>query len=196
VTAALRRATRPRSTRTDARHLPAVAACVSRLVRSGVPLPDALADAGRTVAPAGSSLADELGEVAAAVERGWTVEDALERWRGRCDDPAVDLVVTACRLGHVHGGDLPGALDGAALMLSDRVDVEDEARALATQARSSAAVLVALPVVGAAGFALLDPGVGRTLLGTPLGWACLVVGGALDAAGALALRHLVRRALR
>lgn len=189
------RARRRGEWRTD-RQLPAVAASVSRLVRSGVPLAEALGEAARSVAVDGSALATDLREVADAVGRGWMLEDALERWRRRRGDPAVDLFVVACRLGHVHGGDLPGALDGAALVLSDRVDLEDEARSLAAQARSSAGVLVALPALGAAGFAVLDPEVARTLFATPAGWACVALGAALDAAGALTMRHLVRRALR
>ena len=65
------------------------------------------------------------------------------------------------------------------------LELLDEVRALTAQARLSAGVLVALPVVGTVGFSFLDPAVGRVLLLTPSGWACLVVGGALEASFAL-----------
>lgn len=176
--------------------LPSVVAGVARSVRGGCTLVDALGHAAAAVAVPGSELATDLHDVVAAVGRGWTLDDALEGWASRRRDPSVDLFVAACRLGHAGGGDLAAALDGAALSLSDRVDLEDEARSLATQARTSAAVLAALPVLGAACFALLDPSVARTLLATPAGWVCLLAGGALDALGALVMRRMVRGALR
>ncbi|MFM7064236.1 MAG: type II secretion system F family protein, partial [Actinomycetes bacterium] len=64
-------------------------------------------------------------------------------------------------------------------------------RSLTAQARLSAGVLAALPLVGTAGFSLLDPGVARLLLTTPAGWCCLVVGGALEVAGVAVARRLV-----
>jgi tight adherence protein B len=58
-------------------------------------------------------------------------------------------------------------------------------------AEVSAWVLASLPVVGTVGFSLLDPGVARVLLTTPAGWACLVVGGAMELTGVAVIRRLV-----
>ena len=178
------------------RQLAAVAAAVGRAVRSGESLSVALGDAGREVADRGSWLAQGLAGIEAAVARGWRLDDALDRWGSRASDASVDLVVAACRLGHAQGGDLPAAMEAVAGSLLDRADAADEARALAAQARSSAAVLVALPVVGAAGFSLLDPAVARTLFTTVPGWCCLALGGTLDLVGARVIVALVARALR
>lgn len=178
------------------RELAACAAAVGRAVRSGVALASALGDAGRDVAEPAAAVAASLGWIEAAVGRGQRLDDALGRWAATSSDPAVELFVAACRLGHAHGGDLAAAMDAVAASLLDRADAADEARALAAQARSSAAVLVTLPVVGAVGFSLLDPAVARTLFTTVPGWCCLAVGGALDLAGARALAVIVARALR
>lgn len=178
------------------RELPAVAAALARSVRSGATLPVALEEvAARGVAP-GSPVAADLAAVTASVRRGATVDEALEGWRDSASEPGVALLVAAARFGHAQGGDLAAALDGAAVALLDQVEAADEATALASQARTSAGVLLALPVLGALGFSLLDPRVGRTLLTTPAGLACLAVGSALEAAGAWVLSRMVRSALR
>jgi len=187
---------RLRSTRArEDRELPAVAAALARSVRSGATLVDALDEVATSVA-AGYPWAKELREVSAAVQRGARVDEALDRWRDRSPEPGVALLVAAARFGHAHGGDLAAALDGAAVALLDQVETADEARALASQARASAGVLAALPVLGALGFSLLDLRVGRTLLTTPAGLLCLVVGASMEAAGAWVLSRMVRSALR
>jgi tight adherence protein B len=187
-----------RAGRTDhpAKELSAVAMSVSRLVRSGSGLADALDETARTVVPAGSSLRAELLGVTAHVRRGGSIDGGLSRWQGERNDRSVDLLVWACRFGHAQGGDLPAALDGAAVSLLDRAEAADEARALASQARTSAAVLLCLPPVGAASFALLDPSVASTLLTTGAGLACLAGGLTLETAGAWVLSRMVASALR
>jgi tight adherence protein B len=167
------------------------AAQLARSLRSGSTLPVALAEVS-VPGPAGV----ELARVAGAVARGVPVVEALAAWRDRCGgDPAVALVVAACAFGHRHGGEPARALEGAAATLWDRADVAREARAQSAQARAGIAVLGALPVVGAGAFALLDPGVAAVLLGTPIGWTCLVVGALLDLAGVAVSRRIVARAL-
>lgn len=183
---------RSRSRRLAAQ-MPMLASTLARSVHSGATLIAACQDAAAAMdEPASEAMA----EVVRAVGRGVPVDSALGRWAASEMLDGVDLLVTACRLGHGEGGNLAVALDAVAVSLLDRVEVADEARALATQATSSALVLVALPPFGAACFCLLDPAVARTLFATPLGWCCLVVGGALDIAGAWVMRSLVRAALR
>ncbi len=186
------RSARSRARRLE-RQLPLVASTLARSVHSGATLVAAFDEAaGALDAPASAALE----AVGAAVARGVSVDAALTDWAAREQLPGVDLLVAASRLVHRDGGDLAVALDAAAVSLLDRLEVEDEARALATQARSSAAVLVALPPFGAACFCLLDPAVAATLLTTPFGWCCLAAGAALDGAGSWSMRRLVRAALR
>lgn len=178
------------------REVAAVAASVAHSVRSGLVLVAALGEAGRVVASERTGLAADLVRIERAVRCGGLLAEELDRWSRDRADRSVDLFVSACRFGHAEGGDLASALDGAAVALLDGVEVADEARALSTQARSSATVLVLLPLLGAAGFSALDPAVATTLVGTGVGRLCLSVGLALDAAGAWAMSGMVRRALR
>ena len=187
-----RRRVRSRARRLE-RQLPLVASTLARSVHSGATLVAALEEAAEALdAPASGALE----AVGAAVARGVPVDAALTDWAAREQLSGVDLLVAASRLGHRDGGDLAVALDAAAVSLLDRLEVEDEARAHATQARSSAAVLVALPPFGAACFCLLDPAVAATLVGTPLGWCCLLLGSLLDGLGAWVMRAQVRAAVR
>lgn len=169
-----------------------MATALARSVHTGAALPTALADAASTIGP---PAAGELGLVCEGIARGVPVVDALRAWSDRCPSDGVRLLVGAARAGHEHGGRLGPALDGVAMTLHDRVEVADEARALSSQARTSAVALVALPPFGALCFSLLDPSVLHTLAATPLGWACVVVGGGLDLLGAWVMRRMVASAV-
>lgn len=179
------------SGRRDRAGLADVASELARSLRSGSTLPIALVELRPPAVWAG-----DLERVRDLVERGVPVVDALRAWRDARDREEVCLLVAACETGHRHGGDPARALDGVAATLRDRAELAEEARALTAQARAAVAVLGALPLVGAASFSLLDPRVAGVLLGTGIGWACLVAGACLDAAGVALSAHLVRRALR
>lgn len=174
------------------RRLSAVASSLARSVRGGASLVDSLAEAAHGPAAVGTELQVDLIDVVSDVDRGGTVDGALSRWQDRSSDTSIGVLVAACRFGHAHGGDLASVLDGAALTLLDRAESAEEASALAAQARSSAGVLVALPLVGAAGFSVIDPAVAATILTTVPGRVCLVAGLALDALGLLVIARLVR----
>ena len=179
---------RPRDRAALEASLPAVAAQVGRDLRTGTSLLDALE---RVSGAEDGPLHLDLRRVVGAAQRGVPLAVVLEAWRQARRSDAVSLFVVACRFVHRHGGTTAPALDGVATALSDRLEVADELRSLTAQARLSAWVLAALPVVGTLGFSLLDPGVARVLLTTPAGWVCLVVGGALEGAGIVVVRRLV-----
>jgi tight adherence protein B len=84
------------------------------------------------------------------------------------------------------------AVDGVAATLREREDVAAERRALAAQSRASVIVLSAAPLVFAVLLGLSDSAATRFLVGSPAGWACLVVGVALDGAGAWWMATLTR----
>lgn len=170
-----------------------LASVIARSAHAGMTLPIALADAADALS---GPVRDDLAHLLLMTGRGMRLHDALEQWQRRADSDAVDLFATAARLGHSEGGVLAVAMDGVATALVDRAEVEAEARALSAQARASTLVLVALPPFGLAVFSMVDPGVLRTAVGTPLGVFCLATGVALDCLGAVVSLRLVRRALR
>jgi tight adherence protein B len=175
------------------RQVPEVAAALARAVDSGATVHGAIAEvAGGAAGPLG----DDLRRVVVATERGVPLGSVLDGWAGARDVEGVTLLAAALRVGHAEGGDVASGLDAVAAAVSDRLDVEDEARSLGTQARSSAVALTLLPPLGAGAFALLDPEVARTLVATTLGRACLLGGVVMDLLGWLAMKALTARMLR
>ncbi|MEJ5255589.1 MAG: type II secretion system F family protein [Acidimicrobiales bacterium] len=186
----LERATRRRRAGAADRALPDLIDATARSVRSGASLSQAIREAAQTVAdtPLGADaakLARELGE-------GRAVTEAVERFAGEMPSECRRLVCRALCLVAQLGG-APGALlDGLSATLRDRLAAGREARALATQARSSAVVIAVAPGAFALVGAAADARVAAFLVGSPSGWACLLSGAALEAAGAWWMARLVR----
>jgi tight adherence protein B len=64
-------------------------------------------------------------------------------------------------------------------------------RALATQARASAWLLAVAPIGFAALMSTVEPRAVGFLVATPIGWACLATGIALDVVGAVWMARVV-----
>lgn len=175
------------------RRLPAALEAVAAAVRSGDSLPDALAAVARASTGSGA-LDDDLAHVVADLGLGATFGSAIARWRRRRPLASVRLATAALAVGATAGGAQARAIDGVAATLRERAALAREVAALSTQARASAAVIVAAPV--AFGFLglLSGPGVGAFLLTSPAGLGCLTAGLTLDGAGALWIRRMTRRA--
>lgn len=175
------------------RQLPEALERIAGALRSGSSTPQAVSAAGELV---DDPLGQELRVVAIAMRRGRSLADAVDEWAAGRRDDGTRLVATALVLASNLGAAPARAVDGVASTLRERLDLANERHALATQARVSAIVLSAAPF----GFALLlaasDPVIAHFLLGTTAGWTCLLVGGALDATGALWMTRLTRSATR
>jgi len=136
-------------------------------------------------------VAADLGTVVARHQRGAGVQAALDRWAHERPGTGVGLVADALALSGSSGGSQVGALEGVGATLRERQTLKGEVRALGSQARTSALVLVATPVAFAAVVAIVDPRIGHLLVGTPLGWACIAAGCLLDGAGAWWMARLL-----
>lgn len=169
--------------------LPDALDAVAAGLRGGLGLAGAVDGA----AAVGPPLGPELAAIGHEVRAGRPLDDALHRWRGEHPDPATALAGAALGVAATVGGPGARAIDGAAASLRDRLAAEAEGDALATQAKASAVLLTAAPLVFAALLTTLDPAAGRFLLGTPAGWVCITAGLALDVAGAAWMSALVRR---
>jgi tight adherence protein B len=146
-------------------------------VAAGADLPGALAaDLDRVLAQAGEG---GLGPALAA----WAEERPLA---------AVAAVAAALEVAVGAGGPVAPALEGLAAGLRNRRDTAGEVAALSAQARLSAVVVGAGPVVSLGLSLLADRRVAPTLVGTAPGRACLVAGAALEALAALWMHRIVR----
>jgi len=166
-----------------------LADAVSRELRTGAVLPDALA--GAAAAVEGSSSA-ELAEVLRSVAAGATLTVALVRWADAVRSPAVDAFVATATITFDLGGPGADAFEACADELRDREEVRDEVRSLVSQSTASAAMLTSLPPLAAAGFAALDPRTSAFLLGTGSGRAVSVSAVVLTSLGWWWMGRLVR----
>ncbi len=177
--------------------------------RRDAQLPDALdrlassLRAGRSIGPAleelaratSSPLGDDLRVVGAALEHGGTVAAALRSWSTRPGSSGdVRLVTAALTLGADAGGQVARAVDRVAATLRERHELAGEVRALAVQARSSAAVLAVAPLAFAVLVAAIQPGAVAFLVTKPVGAVCLVLGVGLEATGVAWMARITRSA--
>ena len=161
-------------------------------LRAGHAIGPALRElAGATSAPLGA----ELRPLAAALDHGVPVAAALDRWAAHRDaSPDVRLVAAALTLGAHAGGEVARAVDQISTTLRERRELQGEVRALATQARTSAAVLAIAPLAFTVLVSTIEPRAVGFLVTTPLGLVCLVLGLGLEALGAIWMNQITRRA--
>ncbi|MDZ7676797.1 MAG: type II secretion system F family protein [Acidimicrobiales bacterium] len=181
---------RGRADRRRAAQLPSALDAMAASVRGGSALRVALHDA----ATVGPPLGPELSELARRADAGMGLAEVVGAWTDELDHGAARLAGASIVVAATLGGPGADALESAATSLREQADVEREAAALAVQARLSAAVLTAAPVVFALLLTSVDPTAARFLLTTPVGWICVAGGCALDAAGAAWMARIVRGA--
>ncbi len=92
------------------------------------------------------------------------------------------------------GGHVARSVDQVAATLRERRQLRAEVRALATQARSSALVLVLAPPAFTLLLSAVEPGTVRFLLTSGTGLACLAAGIALDVVGGAWMARILRSA--
>jgi tight adherence protein B len=169
----------------------AVLETAARSLRGGLSLAAALDEA--AYAKIGQRASVELRGSLGRLGIGGDLSDVLEAWVSMRPCPSRVVAGAALGLGAELGGAQARSLDGAAAGLRDQAEVLREVRALTSQARASAAVLVLAPLAFAGYSWLTDGRVGRVMFTTPLGWTCLGVGAVLDGVGAAWMARLVER---
>lgn len=175
--------------------LPGWLDAVARGLRSGASLRAALVEAAPPVR--GTPMGEAASELAHRLGRGDELGGALDavlRPAGEPAGPGASLVVRSLPLVAEVGGAPAQLVDSLAASVRDRQAARQEVRSLSTQARASAAVVVAAPVAFAALAASSDGRVAGFLLGSPVGWSLVGAGLALDVLGARWMAQLVRRA--
>jgi tight adherence protein B len=159
--------------------LPDVLAGLAAPLRAGASLPQAFAAAAEE---AEAPLRSVLDRTCRDFDAGVAQDVAIERFASRCGVPPAVLAARALRVGRQAGAELARVID----------EVGETLRASTAQARVSAIVVAALPVV----FLLLMSAGARDqaslLFGEPIGWLLLAVGGGLEGAGILWIRKLTR----
>lgn len=129
----------------------------------------------------------ECAIVGEAVTPGRSVADTIA---GTTTDPDEAVVVQAIAAAAALGGPMAATIDAAAALLRERASIRAEALAHSAQARLSARVLTAVPLVFAA-WSTVTSGSFRNSLATPIGFGCIALGGVLNLVGWRWMRRIV-----
>jgi len=150
-----------------------------RSVRAGLPLTDAVRVVAREIA---QPTASQFQIIVNDMTIGMPISQSLTRLAERTSLAEYHFFATALTLQSQTGGRLSETLDGLADMIRRRIAAKDRALALASEARTSALILAALPVLAAIGLSalnwsymsvmFLEPR-GHQLLGAAVGCLCL-----------------------
>lgn len=170
--------------------LPDALELVSRSLRSGSSLLQALAEAATSV---GGPLGSAFDRVVRGVQRGESLDHALQRFVRQTPLSEIRIATAALALAAESGAGPSRALDGVGSSLRDSHRLRAELGALTSQARTSALVLIALPFVFVAVNAAVDPSALAFLVTDDAGRLCLVVGLILDAVGWVWMSRLVQQ---
>jgi tight adherence protein B len=186
----LLRAARRRRSERLADGAPLVARALADALGGGHSVRGALAEVARDGpgGPAGS----ELRRLAVELALGAAAEDALEHWRVRAGHAAYDAIVAAILLQRDSGGDLARLLRGLATSLEEHVRAEADARALTAQARFTAIVVAALPLLAGSLAELAHPGYLVSLLTRPLCAILMATSAMLQLLAWTAVRRIAR----
>ena len=133
-----------------------------------------------------------LQEVAASVAIGLSPDDALETLRRRCGEGPWEAIIAAVQLQRRTGGDLARLLRELALDMDSVGRALREARAASAQARLTARIVLAMPLIGALIFALAAPGALAAIFRLALPRALLLTAIVLQVVAVLAVRRVAR----
>jgi len=146
--------------------LPNAIDVVTRGIKSGLPLSDCF----KVVAKeANEPLRSEFREAVDAQILGTSLGDALERMFKRMPLPEVNFLAIVITIQQSSGGNLAEALGNLSRVIRERKKMRDKINAVSQEAKSSAAIIGALPIVVAGGLYLISPDYVGLMFTTSLG---------------------------
>jgi tight adherence protein B len=180
----LTRRAQARRERAVAGQMHLVAAELAAHVRAGRTLAQAIGDVTEDVPEPARS---ELTAAAAAIRLGMPPTEALAGLRGGAD---ASVLASAVAVQLRVGGDLATLLDGLAEALVERDALRRAAEVATAQARATARMVAAMPLVSVLGLALVDSSALAALLASPLGLGSLAASAAASVAGLAVIGRL------
>ena len=165
---------------------------VVRGVRVGIPIGEAIASVAReSEAPT----AQEFERVHKQLQIGLPIEEALRKMAERNDLAEYRFFATALGLQGQTGGNLSETLEGLADVIRKRIAARDRGFALAAEARTSANILAALPVLMFGLLWVMNPHYIMTLLTAQTGHMILGATITLLGMGIMVMRFMIQKSL-
>jgi tight adherence protein B len=166
---------------------------IRRAVKSGLPVNEALAVAGREIAdPVGSEFRRTLDEVQIGVQ----MNDALKQTADRIRVADFRFLVVALVLQQKTGGSLAETLANLSGVIRARKALRQKAKSLSAEAKASAGILAILPFLVGGVMYVLNPELMQSLLNDPRGRFMVGVAFLSLVTGLITMALIVRRALR
>jgi len=165
---------------------------VSRSVRVGVPLGEAIKVVSKEAL---SPTKEEFGRAADAVAIGMDLEAALVEMADRNDLAEYRFFATALALQSQTGGGLTETLDTLADTIRKREAARKRGNALASEAKTSIYVLVVLPIVSGLGLWLTNPDYISILFTTTGGEKLLALAVFMLCMGMFCMQQIIKRTL-
>jgi tight adherence protein B len=171
---------------------PDALAMIVRSVRVGVPVLGAMNVVAREAQPPTSL---EFARLASQVAVGVPLEEAANEMGDRNGLTEYRFFATTIGLQAQTGGGLSETLENLADLMRKRLALRERGHALSSEARTSALILGALPVIMGGGLWLLNPGYMSVLFNTSTGRSIIGAALLLLGCGTLTMRSIIKRSL-
>ncbi len=171
-----------------AEQLPALLGSISAGLAAGLSLPQALRAARQDVA---APAREELDIVAEHIQLGMPLDEAFFLMQKRVEIEELDAVLLGLEIQRRSGGNLVELLDGVRRSLEEKGRLKSNLRIQTAQSRLSAQVIGGMPILVAAGMALLDPAFISPLFTTGPGLFLAALAVVLELLGFVLLRRVL-----
>jgi tight adherence protein B len=166
---------------------------IGRAVKAGLPVLDATEVAAREVpTPVGSELQRTIEEMRIGVDIG----EAMQHTADRIRVPDFRFFVVALKLQRRTGGGLAETLQNLSQIIRRRKEIRLKARALSSEAKSSAVVLALLPFIVGGVMYLVNPDLASVFLGDPRGRFMMGLAFLSLTAGVTSMAVIITKSLR
>lgn len=159
-----------------------------RGLKAGLPVSDAMKI---IAAESGAPVGPEFSEVVEGQRIGITIDQGIERMYERIPLAEVNFLAIVMAIQQKTGGNLSEALGNLSKVLRDRKKMKAKIRAISQEAKSSAAIIGALPFVIMGGLTVLNPTYLNPLFYTGVGNMLLIGCGLWMLTGVLVIRKMI-----
>jgi tight adherence protein B len=160
--------------------------------RAGLPVSESLRNVAREMQP---PTKQAIAEVVSDIGIGRTVDEALLKVYERTRISEYAIIAVAIGVQTQTGGALAESLQNVAEIVRTRLTIAARASALASEAKASAVILVALPFVAGGALAIVRPGYLDLLFEDPRGVSIIAYGVASMVAGIMTMRWMIQNAV-
>jgi len=171
---------------------PDALAMIVRSVRVGIPVQEAIRSVARELSyPTGPEFARLVDQVTVGVN----MDDGMNEMARRAGLPEYRFFATSLSLQNQTGGALSETLEGLADVIRKRAALKAKGHAMASEAKTTVAILAALPFVMGLMLWALNPAYIGLLFNDPTGHKLLGIAAALLVGGLFVIRTIIRRSL-